>query len=68
MKRIAPAQVRRSSAEQSTDAARKIYSIFFFLGEIVRIDFIYNEKAEPFYAGNKHRPRPSEARALYRNR
>ena len=45
---ITPAKVDESVAEKVRAAAKKIYSIFNCRG-VVRIDFIYNEKAgEPF--------------------
>lgn len=58
---ITPAQADESVLGQVRDAARKIYSIFNCRG-IVRIDFIYNEKAgEPFMLEINTVPGQSEA-------
>lgn len=58
---ITPAQADEAVLDQVRDAARKIYSIFNCRG-IVRIDFIYNEKAgEPFMLEINTVPGQSEA-------
>ncbi len=58
---ITPANVDESIAEKVRQAARKIYSVFNCRG-IVRIDFIYNEKAaEPFMLEINTVPGQSEA-------
>ncbi|MEP7319089.1 MAG: D-alanine--D-alanine ligase [Panacibacter sp.] len=58
---ITPADVTEDIAEKVRTAARKIYSIFNCKG-IVRIDFIYNEKAgEPFMLEINTVPGQSEA-------
>ncbi len=58
---ITPANVDDSIAEKVRSAARKIYEVFNCRG-IVRIDFIYNEKAgEPFMLEINTVPGQSEA-------
>ncbi|HNP21929.1 MAG TPA: D-alanine--D-alanine ligase [Panacibacter sp.] len=58
---ITPAQADEAVLNKVRDAARKIYSIFNCRG-IVRIDFIYNEKAgEPFMLEINTVPGQSEA-------
>jgi len=58
---ITPAQVDESIAEKVRFAAKKIYQVFNCKG-IVRIDFIYNEKAgEPFMLEINTVPGQSEA-------
>ena len=58
---ITPAIVEETVAEKVRAAARKIYSVFNCRG-IVRIDFIYNEKAaEPFMLEINTVPGQSEA-------
>ena len=58
---ITPADVSEDVAEKVRAAAKKIYSIFNCKG-IVRIDFIYNEKAgEPFMLEINTVPGQSEA-------
>ena len=58
---ITPADVSEDIAEKVRAAAKKIYTIFNCRG-IVRIDFIYNEKAaEPFMLEINTVPGQSEA-------
>ena len=58
---ITPAQVDETVAEKVRTAAKKIYEVFNCKG-IVRIDFIYNEKAgEPFMLEINTVPGQSEA-------
>ncbi|HRH61577.1 MAG TPA: ATP-grasp domain-containing protein, partial [Chitinophagaceae bacterium] len=58
---ITPAEVDESIAEKIRTTARKIYGVFNCSG-IVRIDFIYNEKAgEPFMLEINTVPGQSEA-------
>lgn len=58
---ITPAKVDGSIAEKVKSAAKKIYSVFNCRG-VVRIDFIYNEKAgEPFMLEVNTVPGQSEA-------
>jgi D-alanine-D-alanine ligase len=58
---ITPAKVDESVAEKVRTAAKKIYSVFNCRG-IVRIDFIYNERAgEPFMLEINTVPGQSEA-------
>ena len=58
---ITPAKVDESIAEKVREAAKKIYSTFNCRG-IVRIDFIYNEKAgQPFMLEINTVPGQSEA-------
>ncbi len=58
---ITPAKVDESVAEKLRAAAKRIYSVFNCRG-VVRIDFIYNEKAgEPFMLEINTVPGQSEA-------
>ena len=56
-----PAQIQETVAEKIREAAKKIYSVFNCRG-VIRIDFIYNEKAgEPYMLEINTVPGQSEA-------